>query len=61
MLRVPKAFKGCRIAFRPTRDDGIYAIFYRHQFIETMDIAGRKHHPETVNDVSEQVSTISPV
>jgi hypothetical protein len=61
ILRVPKAFKGCRIALRPTATDGVYDVFYRHQRIKTLDIRAEAGQPETVNDVSEHMSTISTV
>ena len=36
--RIPKAFYGKDIAFRPTEKDGTYKIFFRHQFIKSLDI-----------------------
>ena len=36
--RIPKAFYGKHIAFRPTETDGSYKIFFRHQFIKSLDI-----------------------
>jgi transposase InsO family protein len=38
-LRVPKAFRGQTIAFRPTKTDGAYHVFYRHQRIASFDLA----------------------
>lgn len=60
-MRVPKAFRGCAVALRPTDQDGVYDIFYRHQPIARLDLNARKSNPQTVHHVPEQVSTISPV
>ena len=38
-LRLPKAFRGRDVAFRPTAADGNYDIYYRHQRIAQFDIA----------------------
>ena len=35
--KVPKAFQGKTIAFRPTKTDGIFNAYFRHQFITTID------------------------
>jgi transposase InsO family protein len=59
--RVPKAFKGRDVALRPTPDDGVYGVFYRHQAIATLDFSSETPDPQTVHHVSEHVSTISPV
>ena len=37
-LRVPKAFKGKQVAFRPTDRDGVFEVAFRHQTIATVDI-----------------------
>lgn len=37
-LKVPKAFRGKTIAFRPTTTDGVYDIVFRTQPIATVDI-----------------------
>lgn len=60
-LRVPKAFRGCAVALRPTSEDGVFAIFYRHQPIAKLDLNASPAQTQTVHHVSEQVSTISPV
>lgn len=36
--RLPKAFRGKAIAFRPTQQDGCFEAFFRAQFIATIDI-----------------------
>ena len=36
--RIPQAFYGKDIAFRPAEKDGTYKIYFRHQFIKSLDI-----------------------
>lgn len=60
-LRIPKAFKGRRVALRPTAADGVFDIYYRHQKIAVLDFSSRNGDPQCVHHVSEQVSTMSPV
>jgi transposase InsO family protein len=38
-LRLPKAFKGKEVAFRPTEQDGVFEVAFRHQTIAIIDIA----------------------
>ena len=37
-VKVPKAFRGKQIAFRPTAQDGVFEAFFRTQMITTVDI-----------------------
>lgn len=37
-LRLPKAFRGRDVAFRPSQRDGLYEVYYRHQFIAPIDL-----------------------
>jgi transposase InsO family protein len=60
-LRTPKAFRGCAVALRPTTQDGVYDVFYRHQPIARLDFRSQTSKLQPVHHVSEQVSTISPV
>jgi len=60
-LKVPKAFRGKAIAFRPTTNDGVFSVVFRTQTIATVDIRPLDGSPESVHDVSEHPSTISPV
>ena len=60
-IRVPKAFARREIALRPTNQDGLYEVFYRHQCIARLDFRAGKGDAQPVHHVSEQVSTISPV
>jgi len=60
-LKVPKAFRGKVVAFRPTTNDGVFDVVFRTQTIATVDIRPLDGSPESVHDVSEHPSTISPV
>ncbi len=60
-LKLPKAFRGKTVAFRPTTQDGVYDVVFRTQTIATIDIRPLDHRPESVHDVSEHPSTMSPV
>ena len=55
LWKLPKAFRGERVAIRPRGPDGHYGIFFGAHKIANIDLTV----PETVNHVSEQVSTIS--
>ena len=37
-IRLPKAFNGKQVAFRPTNHDGVFDVAFRHQTIATVDI-----------------------
>jgi transposase InsO family protein len=54
--KVPQAFRGERVAIRPLSADGQYGIFFAAHQIATINLT----KPESVSDVSEQVSAISP-
>lgn len=60
-VRVPRAFIGKTLALRPTNEDGVYDLYFRHQFIKTIDLKALDQEPESVHDVSEHLSTMSPV
>jgi transposase InsO family protein len=60
-LKVSKAFRGKDIAFRPTKEDGVFDVVFRTQTIATADIRPLDGRVESVHDVSEHLSTISPV
>jgi transposase InsO family protein len=55
--KVPQAFRGERLAIRPTSDDGKYGVFFAAHQVATIDLTSGK----TVGHVSEQVSAMSPV
>jgi transposase InsO family protein len=60
-IKVPKAFRGKAVAFRPTNQDGVFDVVFRTQMIATIDIRPLDRRPESVHDVSEHLSTLSPV
>jgi len=37
-VKLPKAFHGKQVAFRPTQTDGVYDAYFRHQKIQTIDL-----------------------
>jgi len=55
--KVPQAFRGERLAIRPTSDDGKYGVFFAAHQVATLDLTSGK----SVGHVSEQVSAMSPV
>jgi transposase InsO family protein len=54
--KVPQPFRGERVAIRPLDADGRYGVFFAAHRIATIDLTSR----DSVGDVSEQVSTMSP-
>ena len=54
--RVPRAFRGQRLAIRPRDRDGHYGIFFGSREVTEIDLT----RPKSVSDVSEQVSAMSP-
>lgn len=60
-VKVPKAFAGKTIAFRPADHDGVFNLFFRSQWLATVDICTLDRNPKSVHDVSEHVFTLSPV
>jgi transposase InsO family protein len=57
LWKVPQAFRGERLAIRPTDDDGKYGVFFAAHQVATIDLTGGK----SVGHVPEQVSVMSPV
>jgi transposase InsO family protein len=57
LWKVPQAFRRERVAIRQLGIDGRYGVFFASRQIATIDLT----NPETVSDVSEQVSAMSPV
>ena len=41
-ITLPKAFKGKPVAFRPTGQDGVFEVAFRHQTIATVDLRTHK-------------------
>ena len=60
-LKLSKAFRGKAVAFRPTTQDGVFDVVFRTQKIAAVDIRPLDGRSESVHDVSERLSTMSPV
>ena len=60
-IKIPKAFRGKAVAFRPTAQDGVFDVVFRTQKITTLDIRALDPRPKSVHDVPEHPSTLSPV
>lgn len=56
LWKVPKAFRGERVAIRPRGKDGQFGVFFASHRIATIDLT----KPKSVGHVSEQVSVMSP-
>lgn len=57
LWQVSKAFRGQRLALRPRGADGCFGVFFGSRQVGKIDLTGR----QSVSDVSEQVSAMSPV
>ena len=60
-VKVPKAFRGKAVAFRSTTHDGVFDVVFLTQRIAIIDIRALDRRLESVHDVSEHPSTLSPV
>lgn len=61
-LRLPKAFRGQPVAFRPTEDDGHYAVVFATVQIAEVDLREvPRNQQASVRHVSEHPSDMSPV
>lgn len=54
--KVPKAFRGERLAIRPIDRDGRYGVFYAAHQVASIDLT----KPQTVGHLSKRPSTMSP-
>lgn len=59
LIRCGKAFAGRRLALRTTDTDGVFDLCYRSHLLAQVDL--RQNITQTVLDVPEQTSSISPV
>jgi transposase InsO family protein len=59
--RVPKAFRQKLVAVRPTPTDGLYDVIFRTTRIAAIDLRGQSGQSQTVTDVPEHPSLMSPV
>jgi transposase InsO family protein len=60
-IKIPKAFRGKAVAFRPTTHDGVFDVVFGTQKITTLDIRALDPGLKSVHDVPEHPSTLSPV
>lgn len=60
-IGLSQAFAGLDIALRPTRRDGVLSLHFMRFTLSVIDMTEPNAIVETVRDVSEQPSTISPV
>jgi len=58
-INCPKAFTGRRVALRPTNTDGLFDLCYRSHLLQQINL--RQNADETVLDVPEHLSSMSPV
>ena len=56
LWKVPRAFRGERVAIRPLSADGRYGVYFGAHQIAAIDLT----NPKSVGDVSKQVSAMSP-
>src|SRR3984893_17615472 len=56
LWKVPQAFRGERLAIRPTSNDAKYGVFFAAHQVATIDLTSGK----SVGHVSEQLSAMSP-
>jgi hypothetical protein len=56
LWKVPQAFRGERLAIRPTSNQDQYGVFFAAHQVATINLTAGK----SVGDVSEQVSAMSP-
>ncbi len=59
MIRCSKAFIGRQLVLRPTQTDGLFDLRYRSHLLGQIDLRQNTNQP--VLDVSERVSSMSPV
>lgn len=60
-IKCSKAFAGRRIAVRATDTDGVFDLCYRRHRMTRVDLRHAVVIPQPVQDVPEQVSSLSPV
>jgi hypothetical protein len=58
--KLSQAFVGLNVAVRPATTDGLWNVFFMRFGIAKLDLRGAKAHSETVKDVSEHLSRMSP-
>ena len=59
-VKLSEAFARLDVAFRPTTEDGIWNAFFMRFRVAKLDLRNEITHSQTVRDVSEHLSTMSP-
>ena len=59
--KLSEAFAKCDVAFRPTAVDGVWNAFFMRFRVAKVDLRHNEPQSETVRDVSEHLSSKSPV
>jgi hypothetical protein len=60
-IKLPQAFAGLDVAFRPTTVDGLWKVFFARFPVAEVDLRDRDTNQITVRKVSEHLSGRSPV
>jgi len=60
-VKLPQAFAGLDVAFRPTATDGVWRVFFARFPVAEVDLRDRERNNVSVRDVSERTSGLSPV
>lgn len=60
-VKLPQAFAGLRVAFRPTATDGVWRVFFARFPVAEVDLRDRERNTGSVRYVSERTSGLSPV
>jgi len=60
-FKLSQAFAGLDVALRPANTDGLWRVFFSRFAIAQIDLSDGEASAQPVKDLSEQVSTMSPV
>ena len=60
-VKLPQAFAGLDVAFRPASTDGLWRVFFARFLVAEVDLGDQETNIATVRYVSERTSGMSPV
>jgi transposase InsO family protein len=60
-VKLPQAFAGLHLAFRPTATDGVWRVFFARFAVAEVDLRDQNSNNVSVRHVSERTSGLSPV
>jgi hypothetical protein len=60
-VKLPQAFAGLHLAFRPTAMDGVWRVFFARFPVAEVDLRVRENNNVSVRHASEHTSGLSPV